>query len=306
MLKTLFSKMTIQDTASLMQSSSRSDDDIDRIIAPKIGACRAEIIEWIGDSENLGDCAMRLPSDDVKKVLSEKLGEVTVSQDDTFDDNIAIRVDSLIKKIVEEHKDDLAELYNEQNIRDGYSSVDSVEKLLSIAVTKFLKILCEEQLSEIDFGKQVYSWMKHHIAVFIKLNDFLLSDGRRGLQNMMGASGLPDMFQSQLFSFLERVGNSDITQDDWTCFITKKAIEKSTETPRKLDEVSTQEEDYETASSQNEIETSSSKRKLRNQDSQNELSAPSDEDKSWEQQVPKEWVQTIRDDMTKLKRKKQE
>ena len=61
--------------------------------------------------------------------------------------------------------------------------------------------------------------MKHHIAVFIKLNDFLLKDGRQGLQNIMGASGMPEMFQSQIFSFLERVGNTDITQDDWTCFI---------------------------------------------------------------------------------------
>ena len=160
MLKTLFSKMTIQDTASLMQSTSRSDDDIDRIIAPKIGACRGEIIDWIGDSENLGENAMRLPCADVKRVLAEKIGEVTVSQDDTFDDNIAIQVDNLIKKIVEQHKDELEDLYKEQRIRDGYSAVDSVEKVLSFAVTKLLKILCEDQLSEVDFGKQVYRNLK--------------------------------------------------------------------------------------------------------------------------------------------------
>ena len=212
-IEILMTKLTMQD---MLQIGQASQDQVRNIAVEKISKSRDDLRKYFKENWMTLD----LPNENVFKILND--GDET-----EFSDEKAI-VDSTLDDIVSQLKSMCINGKKEFNSKPGLDAFKSNMNLYRDFVSMIIRNLSSANFTEKEFGEKVYDEGFVLITACIRLNDYVLKEGREGLTELMSSTdeeiptGLSNMFIPMVQNVIEKTSqNSSIEQHQWNKYVAK-------------------------------------------------------------------------------------
>ena len=223
-MEILMTKLTMQDMIGMGNADA---DRVKSIAVVKIAESRNEIRKYLKDQH----LNLELPSSKVSRILSEKrYGGLGETECNDFDDERVI-LDVALDSMVSEFEAVITKDKKDFDSRTGINAFKSNMKLYRDFVSMCIRNLADPDISEKEFGEKVYEEGFLLLSACIRLNDYVLKDGRAGLTRLMSSvdddvpSGFSNMFVPMIQQIVEKTSSvSSIDQEQWNRYIVKEKI----------------------------------------------------------------------------------
>lgn len=223
-MEILMTKLTMQDMIGMGNADA---DRVKSIAVVKIAESRNEIRKYLKDQH----LNLELPSSKVSRILSEKrYGGLGETECNDFDDERVI-LDVALDSMVSEFEAVITKNKKDFDSRTGINAFKSNMKLYRDFVSMCIRNLADPDISEKEFGEKVYEEGFLLLSACIRLNDYVLKDGRAGLTRLMSSvdddvpSGFSNMFVPMIQQIVEKTSSvSSIDQEQWNRYIVKEKI----------------------------------------------------------------------------------
>ena len=152
----------------------------------------------------------------------------------------------------------------------------------------------EHEGNEEKFAEVLSELVSKILVIYVRLNDYLLENGRNSLLELWKHSILPHLTSNQQFKtfidknlkdMVETISRSSVEQWEWARFLVKKETKEQQKTS--------------TSTSISETKTSTS---TTSQPKNSKKRAHDGDDENWTEDVPENWVSTMEADMARLAR----